>query len=144
METTTNKNGKGGSAFLWGLIIGALIATLLTTKRGRIILREVINIGLELLENFIDERTNNKKVSVKQTQAEDIDEMVENMEPEVAEFEQAPVDEATEDIGSGVTEEETPPKPPVEQPEPKSNGPPSHEAGNGHPKKRLFRGLRRK
>ena len=45
METNKHEKG-GGSAFLWGLIIGALLATLLTNKRGRLILKEILNLGI--------------------------------------------------------------------------------------------------
>ena len=52
METKHEANR--GNAFLWGLTIGALLATLLTTKRGRQILRELTNLGLELFEDFVE------------------------------------------------------------------------------------------
>ena len=51
METKHDKHG--GNAFFWGLAIGALLATLLTTKRGRQILRELTDLGLELFEDFV-------------------------------------------------------------------------------------------
>ena len=52
-----NKHSKGGSsAFFWGLIVGALLATLLTTKKGRKVLRELIDVGLEMLEEFAQQK----------------------------------------------------------------------------------------
>ena len=116
METNRNNGKSGGSAFFWGLIIGGLLATLLTTKRGRQIFREVVNLGLELFEDFVEERGR------KNVQKEEII-------------------EATEDLESKTTENEVPPAH-ESVPEPGPEPPPPAE--NGHSKKRLFRGIRRK
>ncbi len=117
----TNKHGKsGGSAFFWGLIIGGLLATLLTTKRGRQILREVVNLGLELFEDFVEERGR------KNVEKEDVIEATEDLESEIAENEAPPVAESA----------------PTPAPEPVQEPPPPVK--NGHSKKRLFRGIRRK
>ena len=115
METKHDKHG--GNAFFWGLIIGAFLATLLTTKRGRQILRELTNLGLELFEDFVEERTK-PKTSGDNTisEIEDIEESKEDVESEIAEVETQPVEKI-------VTE--------------------AKSSGNGH-KKRLFKGIRRK
>ncbi len=112
METKQGKNG--GNAFLWGLVIGGILATLLTTKRGREILRELTNLGLELFEDIASERTKSKNSDYK-------DEVKEDLEAEIAEVETptpAASAEATVDKAG----------------EPKN--------GNGH-KRRLFKGIRR-
>ena len=117
----TNKHGKsGGSAFFWGLIIGGLLATLLTTKRGRTILREVVNLGIELLEDFVEDRSSKNPAEGEARQRRQEEEII----------------EATEDLKSEVTEVDTEP---VQRVEP---APPP--AKNGHSKRRLFRGIRRK
>src|SRR3972149_84171 len=86
METKHDKHG--GSAFLWGLIIGALFATLLTTKRGRQILQELTNLGLELFEDFAEERTKGNSSEDKiDSETEDVEEVKEDLESETAEVE---------------------------------------------------------
>ncbi|OGH16442.1 MAG: hypothetical protein A3C30_04600 [Candidatus Levybacteria bacterium RIFCSPHIGHO2_02_FULL_40_18] len=120
------ERGRGGNAFLWGLIIGALLTTLLTTKRGRLILRELTNLGLELFEDFAEERTRASNTKG-------------NSEPDIEES----LEEESEDLASEITEVETPPE---TQTETRSNGQPKAGpplADNGH-KKRLFRGIKRK
>ena len=120
METKHDKHG--GNAFLWGLIIGALFATLLTTKRGRQILRELTNLGLELFEDFVEERTNKNQEARSMNQEEGAEEVTEDLESEITETE-IPVESASDESVS---------------PAPKNGN------GNGHsPKKRLFRGIRR-
>lgn len=120
METNRHGN-RGGSTFFWGLVIGALLATLLSTKKGRQILRDLTNLSLELFEDFIDEKTRDKKASgSKEEFAEE--EAFEDLESEIAEVEEAP---KTEEKQVGSTQEVKP-------------------NGNGHQKRRLFRGIRRK
>lgn len=151
MEKNKHEKSHGGNHFLFGLILGGVLATLLTTKKGRQILREVTDLGLSLLEDFIEEKTKPKKE--------------EKIEEELL---------AEDDLSSNITEDEEV-SPPVEtqsvadkkveseekiegkdiemetvfvkedivtesvkaEKEPSSNG-------NGHSKKRLFRGIRRK
>ncbi len=91
------------------------MSTLLTTKRGRTILREVVDLSLELFEDFVEERGR------KNVQKEDIIEASEDLESEITENEAPPVHESV-------------PNPAPEPPPP---------AKNGHSKKRLFRGIRR-
>lgn len=109
--------GKGGNAFVWGLLIGAILTTFLTTQKGRRILRDVVELGFELLEDFIDRETSKNKTKPQEVVLDEKEE-----EQEVV---------AT-DIESEITETESSVKPA----ETKING-------NGH-KKRLFRGVRRK
>lgn len=122
METKHDKHS--GNAFLWGLIIGALFATLLTTKRGRQILRELTDLGLELFEDFVEERTRAGNSEQKDSNTEKIEET-------------ADAEEAKEDIESEVTEVETS----KQAASGESSGEPKN--GNGH-KRRLFKGIRRK
>ena len=125
METKHDKHG--GNAFFWGLIIGALFATLLTTKRGRQILRELTNLGLELFEDFVEEKTT-KSSGPKVNQPPDED--IENIE------------EVKQDLESEITEIESKPEESIEEPLPPKEPKPN---GNGHSvKRRLFRGIRRK
>lgn len=112
-----NKHGTHGSnSFVWGLLIGALLATLVTTKKGRQILHNLADLGLEAVEDFIEEKTRANPSS----------------EPDEEEAE-----EATADIESEITETEAASvQPGRDFGEPKKNG-------NGHTKKRLFKGIRR-
>lgn len=142
----TNKHGKsGGSAFLWGLIIGALLATLITNKRGRLILKEIVNLGIELVESFIEERTSkNHESPARNASQRDAGGRIMNQDPGVeakTNLDQEDIFQASEDLKSEVAQDEASPiadnfdEPIVSKI--KSNG-------NGHHKKRLFRGIRRK
>ena len=113
----TNKHGKSsGSTFFWGFIIGVTLATLLCTKKGRQILRDLIDLALELVEEIIEDkkqkRTLYKRVADETAAAEDI-------ESEIAEVESSSPAASDEVFG-----------------EPKKNG-------NGHSKKRMFRGIKK-
>lgn len=116
METNKNNGKSSGSAFLWGLVIGGLLATLVTTKKGRAALREVVNLSLELFEDFVEERGR------KNIPEEDITSASEDLESEIIEDEAPPVSDS------------------VSEPAPETVPP----VKNGHSKKRLFRGIRRK
>jgi hypothetical protein len=122
METKHGSNRS--NAFLWGAIFGALFATLLTTKRGRQIIREMTNLGLELFEDFVEKRTKKNHESRIMNQEEIAEEAKEDIESEITEVE---------------TQPETAPAASVESAsEPAKNG-------DGHgSKKRLFKGIRRK
>ena len=53
-------NGSGGSGFIIGVIVGVILTLLLTTKRGRVILKELLEKGIEKfsnLEDFMQEAT---------------------------------------------------------------------------------------
>lgn len=118
----TNKHGKnGGSAFFWGLIIGAILATFLTTKKGRQILRDLTGAALELFEEFIEEKKAKHTQKVREQDIEEA-EATEDIESEIADVEETS-QEAVEKVT--VEQEQTPVK-------------------NGHSEKRLFRGIRRK
>jgi hypothetical protein len=127
--TTENKNGHhgGNHAFFWGLVIGAIFATLLTTKKGRQILRDLTDLSLELFEDFVEQKT--RESNKKKIDSDDL-----GFEEAVHEEEEAEK-EASEDLASEITEVEETPK--DEKAEVGKNG-------NGHHKKRLFRGIRRK
>ena len=114
METKHDKHG--GNAFLWGLIIGALLTTLLTTKRGRQILGELTNLGLELFEDFVEDRTQDKQVGNSEQKESDIESTEATRDlSEITEVETQPVEKIVTEVKSG---------------------------GNGH-KRRLFKGIRR-
>ncbi len=125
-----NPHHRGGNSFIFGVIVGALLATLLTTKKGRQILRDLTNLGLEILEEFIEDHAQGKKVKTAVTVS------VKN----------ADLDDASDDLQSEITELETVVEP--QAPEVKvENTQEAHDEPvikNGHSKKRLFRGIRRK
>src|SRR5437016_2786786 len=53
MENNNNHNHNGsGNGFLLGVIVGVLITLLFTTKRGRVILKEVMEKGVERFANL--------------------------------------------------------------------------------------------
>ncbi len=126
----TNKHvSRGGNAFFWGLIMGALLATLLSTKKGRQILRDLTNLGLEVFEDFVEERTGGKKQEApisSPLDEEDLSEAEEDLESEITAVEEEEKSREAESASSSN--------------EPKEEKP----NGNGHQKKRLFRGIRRK
>ncbi len=121
MET---KNGHhGGNSFIFGLVLGALLATLITTKRGRQIIRDLTELGIEVFEGFMEEKTQGSSKKAKVSQEEINEEEVANdLASEVTEVE----------TGANSTQEE-----PQEEITPTKNG-------NGHARKRLFKGIRRK
>ncbi len=150
MENKHEKKHSAGSAFLWGFILGAIFASLLTTKKGRAILKELVNTGMELIEDFVEDRKNKayeKKVEVKNK--------VEVMQ------EKEEVDQAVDDLNSEIGEEETVISDMEEEKAPKDAEPypfdklsmdaeetqkietakPPQKLGS---KRRLFKGLRKK
>ncbi len=121
-----NKNGHHGSnGFLWGLLIGAFLATLLTSKRGRRILRDFAELGLELFDDFIDRETGKNTTKPQEVV---LDEKEESFE------------DAASDIESEITESEISPQTDQDQ---TAESKDLKNNGNGHVKKRLFRGIRR-
>lgn len=48
-----NEN-KNNSGFVWGLLIGAAIGSLISTEKGRRIIKELSEHGLESIENLMD------------------------------------------------------------------------------------------
>lgn len=46
--------GKNNSGFVWGLLIGAAIGSLLSTEKGRRILKELSEHGIESVEKLMD------------------------------------------------------------------------------------------
>jgi hypothetical protein len=51
MDEKTKKNSHG---FTWGMIVGGAVVLMLTTKRGREILKEVTEGGIDGIDQFID------------------------------------------------------------------------------------------
>lgn len=45
-------SGKFTSGLLWGLIVGGTLALLFSTKKGKKILREISEAGIEAIENL--------------------------------------------------------------------------------------------
>ena len=69
MENTNHNqhNGSGGSGFIIGVIVGVILTLLLTTKRGRIILKELLEKGIEKfsnLEDFMQEATKRADIEI--------------------------------------------------------------------------------
>lgn len=93
------KKSNSNSAFFWGFLFGAIFATLLTTKKGRAILREIINTGMELIEDFIEDRKDKmhqdsvikaQKV-IQEEEAENVADATSDLKSEVSGVEEAPV-----------------------------------------------------
>ena len=51
MEQRKDRNSHG---FTWGMLVGGAVVLMLTTKKGREILKEISDGGLEGIEEFID------------------------------------------------------------------------------------------
>jgi hypothetical protein len=69
MDNTNHNqhNGSGGSGFIIGVIVGVILTLLLTTKRGRIILKELLEKGIEKfsnLEDFMQEATERANIEI--------------------------------------------------------------------------------
>lgn len=47
-------DNKNNSGFVWGLLIGAAIGSLVSTEKGRRIIKELSEHGLESIENLMD------------------------------------------------------------------------------------------
>ncbi len=45
---------KNNSGFVWGLLIGAAIGSLVSTEKGRRIIKELSEHGLDSIENLMD------------------------------------------------------------------------------------------
>ena len=65
-----DKNGGFGNGFLFGLIIGVCLCLLFTTKKGRVILSELVENGERALEDFVEPQ----EVSPEEVVSEDDDE----------------------------------------------------------------------
>ena len=137
-----NKHGKnGGSAFFWGLIVGALLASLLTTKKGRQILKDLIELGIEMFEEFIEEKKAadipkkaiEKAIAVKDKVVEEIKQASREVEEEIS-----PPEQELSDVVAAVEEMEVEEEIITSEPEVKAK-----TNGNSHHKKRLFRGIRK-
>ncbi|HVT00885.1 MAG TPA: hypothetical protein VHE53_01460 [Patescibacteria group bacterium] len=151
-----NKNHHGASGFFWGLIIGAILATLLTNKKGRKLLKEILDLGLEMLEEFIEEKSvqpaprpvvvvDEAPIPTPNTTPREVEEVKEDLNSEVTanEEESSPGEEY---VGSETPEPEIEVEEEisVESAEITSDSTPEEKPnGNGHSKKRLFRGIRR-
>ncbi len=130
---TENKNPhhhRGGNSFILGVIVGALLATMLTTKKGRQILRDLTNLGLEILEEFIEDHSQEKKIKTAATVSvknADLDDASDDLQAEITELESVAEPQASEVKAEDAIEAQDEPV-----------------IKNGHSKKRLFRGIRRK
>ena len=133
MEKT--KHEKGGSAFLWGFILGALCATLLTTKKGRQILRDLTDLGIELVEEFMEGKSQARNVA-REAAKEEVVSAKEDIESEITEVEMEAVEEVKEEKPQDKVQEAPKETAETVAAEAKTNG-------NGHAKKRLFRGIRK-
>lgn len=47
-------DGRNNSGFVWGLLIGAAIGSLISTEKGRRIIKELSEHGLDSIENLMD------------------------------------------------------------------------------------------
>jgi gas vesicle protein len=154
MERNNNHNNNHGSGngFLLGVIVGVLLTLLFTTKRGRMILKEVTEKGLDKFANL--EQLMQETGEELEDEDEEGDDYIpaepvatpeppkiqnvekkqeETPEPAPKIVKEAPkfLEETHEEVET--TEEETTPEPQPEEEKPKSTR-----------VKRLFRGLRKK
>ena len=53
MDKNDHNSGNGGG-FVWGLLIGAAVASLVSTQKGRQILKDLAEHGLESVENIVN------------------------------------------------------------------------------------------
>lgn len=49
-----NHNGSFSQGFVWGLIFGVIFTVLLGTKRGRTLIKELSDRGLEAISDFLE------------------------------------------------------------------------------------------
>lgn len=131
-----NKNGhRGGNVFIWGLVTGAFITTLLTTKKGRQILHNLTDLGIELFEDFIEQKTRETNSRTETSNKDNLKESaLENLASEITEEEAASADGA----GEPKKREE------LSDDRIEASKEAEDKGGNGHSKKRLFKGIRRK
>ncbi|HVZ12618.1 MAG TPA: hypothetical protein VG965_06335 [Patescibacteria group bacterium] len=123
----TNKHAKNGTnAFLWGFILGAIFASLLVTKKGRRILKEITGLGLEMVEDFIEEKKHTQKVKPPVTILDEEDEI-----------------QAAEDIKSEIVEEDVIDEK-IDEAEPDEPVKEVTATKSSSSKKRLFRGIKKK
>jgi len=167
MERTNNhQQHTGGSGFLLGVIVGVLLTLLFTTKRGRAILKEVMEKGIqkfadleELMREMEEKETSteededyedeNDYIPAKQIAApeppkkEVVKKAEPAPEPKVKE-EPKPEPEPEPEIEDIPTLEEPEVAAELQKEELKPPAPPKEEKQKATPVKRLFRGLRRK
>lgn len=145
MEKNRPVKQNGSSAFFWGLVVGALLATLLTTKNGRKILHELVDILLSMMEDFKEKKkietmpvVSKVKNAVNDFKNEvEFEKAVDDIKSEIAEDEEpassepefedravTPVQVMTEETDVVIEEKEA-------------------SKPNGHSKKRLFHGIRK-
>lgn len=96
MENNKHPKSHAGGAFLAGFILGAIFASLLITKKGRAVLREIVNAGMEMIEDFLEDRKD-KAYEKKVAQREIV----------VVQEEKEDVADAASDLESGVSANET-------------------------------------
>ncbi len=164
MENKNNHNhNNGGNGFLLGVIVGVLATLLFTTKRGRAILKEVMEKGIDKFANleelmreteddFDDEEGDDyipaepiETPAPQQVKKETVKKPVEAAPPVKQELQTKKV----EFLDEAPVEKETPEEEPVEvkqeeEKPPARNALQSDAGGKETRVKRLFRGLRKK
>lgn len=163
-----NHQHANGSGFLLGVIVGVLITLLFTTKRGRIIFKEILEKGVEKfsnLEELMKESSMLDEEDIDEAEGEDFIPSVPTTQPalpekkvvEQTQEEKIEPKQAKESTTSKQEEETAPATPPKEEkmPEAESNSEkksttkeenPSQPKASTKPKSanRWFRGIRKK
>jgi gas vesicle protein len=158
MENKDNHNHNGsGNGFLLGVIVGALITLLFTTKKGRAILKDVMEKGVQKFAD-LEQLMQEAEEELEDETGDDYipAEPVEESEPPKA---QKPVEKKTEEVTKQPIQKILPPTKPAKEESKfldeemnKNNAPeeeqappePVEEKPKTTPVKRLFRGLRKK
>ncbi|HSX09048.1 MAG TPA: hypothetical protein VLF93_02770 [Candidatus Saccharimonadales bacterium] len=94
-NTNHNQHHSSGNGFLLGVIIGVILTLLFTTKRGRIILKELLEKGIEKfsnLEDFMKEATERAESDIDE-EFDDEDDFVPSAPVKIIEAPKAKVEE---------------------------------------------------
>lgn len=62
MEKNTHQNNGYGNGFILGLIVGVIVTLLFTTKRGRMIAKEIMDKGIQKFANLEELMEESKKI----------------------------------------------------------------------------------
>jgi gas vesicle protein len=152
MEHNNNHNQNSGSGFLLGVIVGVLLTLLLTTKKGRAILKELMEKGIEKFAN-LEEIINETEGDFDDLDDEEGDDFIPSEPVKLSEppkEKKEPLKKNEEEIPSEQVKKETVPakinKEEIDKEEKTDQEKPPEEESKPKPVRgrRWFRGLRKK